>query len=230
MSINRDQIIKCACDLYLSEGTGGFTMRKLAKCVGCTAPALYRHYENKEEVMQEVLGEAFRVFVQYLYRALEGQTPEERFQIAGLSHLQFALENPALYEVIYAPLEMLGIHRGEGEAADHACAVGRFWTDRVREMMDAGFLIPGDPWTVALTLWGHSHGLISIYHRGLLGEVSEEEFRGVVLDSFLQIVRGVGTEKYQQVLQDRADVGDLEGVGVVKPLRPHSSSGFGAGR
>ena len=28
-------------------------MRKLAKCVGCTAPALYRHYENKEEVIKE---------------------------------------------------------------------------------------------------------------------------------------------------------------------------------
>lgn len=229
MSINRDQIIRCACDLYLNEGKGGFTMRKLAQCVGCTAPALYRHYENKEEVMQEVLGEAFRVFVQYLYRALEGDTPQERFQIAGLSHLQFAMENPAFYEIIYAPLELLGIHRGEGEAADHACAVGHFWTDRVREMMDAGFLDSGDPWTVALTLWGHSHGLISIYHRGLLGDVSEEEFRTTVLDSFLQIVSGIGTEKYQEFLEGRPEGEDPGRKRPTSPPRPHTVSDLGVG-
>ena len=82
MSIQREQIIRCACDLYLSEGFEGFSMRKLAKCVGCTAPALYRHYENKEEVMQEVVAEAFRLFAQYLYRALEGRTPQDRFLMA----------------------------------------------------------------------------------------------------------------------------------------------------
>lgn len=203
MSIRREQIIRCACDLYLSEGTGGFSMRKLAKCVGCTAPALYRHYENKEEVMQEVLEEAFRVFAQYLYRALEGQTPEDRFQLAGSFHLQFAMENPAFYEIIYAPLEMVGLHRGEGVAADHACAVGQFWTDRVREMIDAGFLKGGDPWIISLTLWAHSHGLISIYHRGLLGGIGEDEFRRVVMASFAQMAKGIGTEEYQRRLLER---------------------------
>ena len=38
MSIQREEIIRCACDLFLSEGLEGFSMRKLAKCVGCTAP------------------------------------------------------------------------------------------------------------------------------------------------------------------------------------------------
>lgn len=216
MSIDREQIIRCACDLYLSEGTGGFSMRKLAKCVGCTAPALYRHYENKEEVMQEVLDEAFRVFAQYLYRALEGQTPVERFHAAGISHLQFALENPALYEVLYAPLEMIGIRRGEGEAGDHASAVGQFWTDRVREMMDAGHFLQGDPWTVAVTLWAHSHGLISIYHRGLLGDVPEAHFEMMVRESFSQLAKGIGTREYNELLQERLDEARVErGIGGV---------------
>lgn len=204
MRIQREQIIRCARDLYLSEGTGGFSMRKLAKCVGCTAPALYRHYENKEEVMQDVVEEAFRLFSQYLYRALEGQTPEERFQLAGKAHLAFALENPALYEILYAPLDMLGIHRGEGDVGDHACAVGQFWTDRVREMMDAGFIKAGDPRIISVTLWAHGHGLISIYQRGLLPVETEEEFRGLVMASYVQMVRGIGTDAYEELLDQRA--------------------------
>ena len=200
MSIRRDQILRCACDLYLAEGMDGFSMRKLAKCVGCTAPALYRHYENKDAVMQDLVAEAYRQFTQYLYRALEGGTPEERFRIAGQSYVDFALEQPALYEIIYAPVDLLGIHEVTSDAATQACAVGQFWTDRVREMMDAGLIKRGDPHQVSMTLWAHGHGLVSIYHRGLLPVRSEEEFRSLVIESYLRVFSGIGTEAYQQLL------------------------------
>ena len=203
MSIQREQIIRCACALYLSEGLGGLSMRKLAKCVGCTAPALYRHYESKEAVMQDVVAEAYRLFAEYLYRALAGSTPQERFQMAGQSYLDFAMEHPALYEVLYVPLDLLGIQPGHGEEAGQAaCAVGQFWSDRVRELMDAGFMHRGDPHAVSLTLWAHGHGLISIYHRGLLPVSSAEELRIMMVESYERVVRGLGTEKYLSFLTE----------------------------
>lgn len=182
-------------------------MRKLAKCVGCTAPALYRHYESKEEVMQAVVAEAYRIFAQYLYRALEGRTSQERFIKAGHAYVDFALEQAALYEVLYVPLELLGIQNGEGPVADQACAVGQFWADRVREMMDDGFLHRGDPQQVSLTLWAHGHGMVSLYHRGLLGAKTENEFRALIGRSYFQVVRGIGTKKYLDYLASEADPG-----------------------
>ena len=47
----RDRILACACDLYLADGLDGFSMRKLARSLGVTAPALYRHYGSKERVL-----------------------------------------------------------------------------------------------------------------------------------------------------------------------------------
>jgi AcrR family transcriptional regulator len=221
MSIRREEIIRCACDLYLSEGLEGFSMRKLAKCVGCTAPALYRHYESKENVMREVVAEAYRLFAQYLYRALEGRTPPERFTRAGQAYVDFAMEQPALYEVLYVPLELLGIQPGEGAVADHACAVGQFWSDRVREMMDADFIHPGDPHEVSLTLWAHGHGMISLYHRGLLLVSNEEEFRSLIAASYAQVIRGIGTEKYMEFLADQPRDGtDPPGGGKPTQRRP----------
>jgi AcrR family transcriptional regulator len=208
MGIQRDQILRCACDLYLSEGMEGFSMRKLAKCVGCTAPALYRHYENKDAVMQDLVAEAYRQFTQYLYRALEGGTPEERFRLAGQSYVDFAIEQPALYEMIYVPMDLLGIQAADSEAATQACAVGQFWTDRVREMMDAGLIKKGDPQQVSMTLWAHGHGLVSIYHRGLLPVESEAGFRALVVDSYRRMISGVGTEAYEALLR-----GDPDGTG-----------------
>jgi AcrR family transcriptional regulator len=209
MSIQRDQILRCACSLYLSEGFEGFSMRKLAKCVGCTAPALYRHYESKEGVMQEVVAEAYRLFAQYLYRSLEARTSQERFMRAGQAYVDFALEQPALYEVLYVPLDLLGIQRGEGPVADQACAVGQFWSDRVREMMDDGFLHRGDPHQVSLTLWAHGHGMVSLFHRGLLEVKDEDEFRAIIGQSYFQVVRGIGTKKYMDYLSSEADLGSV---------------------
>jgi AcrR family transcriptional regulator len=201
MSIRRDQILRCACDLYLSDGIEGFSMRKLARCVGCTAPALYRHYESKEEVIREVVAESYRKFAQYLYRALEGLTPVERFILAGRSYFDFAMEQPALYEIIYMPRELLGTNHLDSSVADHASAIGQFWSDRVREMMDAGYLREGDPHDVSTTLWAHAHGLISICHRGLLPEKDERDFRTLMTESFLRMMEGLGTEKYGEVAE-----------------------------
>jgi len=202
MSIQREQILKCACDLYLVEGIDGLTMRKLADCVGCTAPALYRHYESKEEVIQDVVSEAYRQFTQYLYRALEAQTPVERFIMAGRSYVLFALEQPALYEIIYLPRHLIGPQEVGSPIGDQACAIGQFWTDRVREMIDAGYLKEDDPHKLSLALWGHAHGLLSIYHRGLLPAFDGEAFGNLMTESFLRMMEGLATEAFQEVADE----------------------------
>ncbi len=201
MSINREDIIRCACELYLSEGMEGFSMRKLAKCVGCTAPALYRHYEGKEEVIRDLVGEAYRQFAQYLHRALGGQSPAERFILAGKSYLDFALEQPALYDIIYAPTEVLGAEQVDPTVADQVCAIGQFWSDRVREMVDAGFLLEGDPHAISMTLWAHAHGMISIYHRGLIPVETEDDFKEKMSESFFRMMKGLGTDRFAEVVE-----------------------------
>jgi AcrR family transcriptional regulator len=60
MSDQHDKILACACELYLEDGLDGFSMRKLARHVGVTAPALYRHFQSREEVLAGILREALK--------------------------------------------------------------------------------------------------------------------------------------------------------------------------
>jgi AcrR family transcriptional regulator len=210
MSIQREQILNCARDLYLDKGIEGLSMRKLADCVGCTAPAIYRHYANKEEVMQDLVGEAYRLFAEYLYRSLEAPTPLERFLRAGRSYVDFALEQPALYEIIYVPTDVLGVTSHTAAVGERVCAIGQFWSDRVREMIDAGFLKEGDPYAISLTLWAHAHGLVSIYHRDLLPMETSEEFGDAVAGSFLRMMEGVGTSDFREEMEKRKTPGGTE--------------------
>jgi len=111
MKTTREQILECACRLYLSDGFEGFSMRKLARDVGVSAPALYKYYGSKEDVLAAVVAEGYRQFSQHLYRALEGRTPGERLAMAAEGYLHYALAHSSFYEAMYTAPEMIGMER-----------------------------------------------------------------------------------------------------------------------
>lgn len=195
MSDQRDKILASACDLYVSEGLDGFSMRKLAKRVGVTAPALYRHFDGRDAVLGEVVREAYRSFMGYIYRALEAPTPLDRFTRAGEGYLDFALQHPRWYDIIFTGPELLGMETLPPDIEAMGCAIHQFWVDRVRECMDAGVLKPSDPLQTSLTMWAHAHGMVQLYHQGNL-QVDEPGFRGLFEDSCARLMAGVATEAF----------------------------------
>jgi AcrR family transcriptional regulator len=182
-------------------------MRKLADAVGVTAPALFRHYGGKEEVLLDVMGEAHSDLMGYLTRARQGQTPLERFSLAGAAYLDFALENPRWFKMIYAFAEFIGLEELPEEVSRRTCAVQQFWHDRVRECVDAGLLRAEAPEVIGLTLWAHAYGLISLYLKGMLG-MPEEAFRQAYRDSFRRIFVGLGTARLGEAMSADGTDGD----------------------
>lgn len=204
MSDQRERILHEACELYLEGGLDGFSMRKLARSVGVTAPALYRHYDSKEHVLMDVVREAYREFTGYLYRGLEGRTPEERLQRAGEGYLEFALRHPRWYRMIFTAAEHLGLEELPDDVEMQGFAVHQFWVDRLRECMDAGLLVSADPVEVGLTMWAHSHGLITLYHNGHM-KMDEEHFVAACSASWRRILSGLATDHYVRALDAREE-------------------------
>jgi AcrR family transcriptional regulator len=202
MSDPRERILAEACDLYLADGLDGFSMRKLAKQVGVTAPALYRHYAGKEAVLADVLREAYRIFTRYVYRALEAPTPLERFTQAGEGYLDFVLEHPRWYSILFSGPEALGMQALPGDIEATGCAVHQFWIDRVRECMDAGILKRGDPASTSVTMWAHAHGMIQLYHQGQF-RMDAASFRALFGASGARLMAGVATDEFARALAAR---------------------------
>lgn len=211
MSEQRDKILGCACDLYLSEGLDGFSMRKLAKEVGVTAPALYRHYESREHVLADVVREAYGEFTGKLYRALEGATALERFSRAGEGYLDFALTHPRWYQILFTAPEQLGMSQLPDDIEAMGCAIHQFWVDRVRECQDAGILVEGDPVQISLTMWAHAHGLVSLYHHGHF-RMDEGTFRTQFQRSGALMMCGLATGGFADELAVRLDTTAIAGA------------------
>lgn len=195
MSEQRDRILGCACDLYLEGGLDGFSMRRLAKEVGVTAPAIYRHYDGRDAVLADVLREAHRNFARYLYQALGAPTALERFLGAGEGYLSFVFDHPRWYGIIHTAHEHLGIDALPDDIQAMEASIQQFWNDRVRECMQDGILKDGDPEETSVTMWAHAYGMIQLYHEGHF-PVSPDEFRALFRASGLRLLSGVATEEF----------------------------------
>jgi len=199
MSDQREKILAAACDLYLEAGLEGLTMRKLAGRLGVTAPALYRHFQSREHVLADLVRSAYREFATSLYRALEGDTPRERLRRAGEGYLEFALRHVRWYQILFIAPEQLGMPRLPEDLEAMGCAIHQFWVDRVRECQDAGLLRQGDARDVSLTMWGHAHGLLLLYHNGHF-RMDETAFRREFLRSVATMMRGLATPEFAEQL------------------------------
>ena len=200
--MDRTDILTRACELYLEGGAEAVSMRRLARDLGVTAPALYRHYDSREAMLLDVVAEAYRRLSERLYGALSGRTPAERLYLAGQAYLDFALDQPKYYEMLYTPAHTLGVDEFPEQVTEQVASVGRFFNDRVRECIDAGLFQPLDPADVSCTLWAHAHGLISIYLRGCL-QMDAGEFRRHYRASSRRAITGMATPAYE-VEMDRA--------------------------
>jgi len=191
MSDTRKRILDAARELYLERGHRGVTMRGVADRVGVTATALYRHFNDKESLVEEVVSEGFRMFSGYLYRSLEGADAAERFRLSGEAYLSFGLEQPEFYRTLFMSARFDGSSQMKNEDP-RSSATFRFLVDRVAECVNDGVLRTDDLEPLALTIWAHTHGLLSLFIAGAL-PVDEEEFREVYGKSLNHLMEGIAT-------------------------------------
>lgn len=210
MSDQREKILSCACDLYVRLGLDGFSMRKLARDVGVTAPAIYRHYDGRDAVLGDVLREAHRTFARYLYGALGEPTPLLRFMAAGQGFVDFVIEHPRWYGIMHTSAENLGMDELPEDIVSMETAVHQFWMDRVRECQQAEILKDGDTEGLAITMWAHAHGMAQLYRHGCFPG-DEGEFRTIFRESGTRLMEGVATARFAAEVAEVPQMAGLTG-------------------
>ena len=177
----RALLVAAARDVFLEHGPVNFSLREVARRVGVSAAAVYRHFDGKEALLFAACTQGFQVFSGYLVRALAAPTPRERMLAMSGQYRAFALENPRDYRFIFMSVETTGsvVHGGKLAAASSSAlpqdTTFRFLVDRVKECIEAGVLAAGEPEKVALLIWAHVHGVVSLRISGHLGAMGDDQ-------------------------------------------------------
>lgn len=191
----RERILDAASEIYLEHGLRALTMRRVATHVGVSATAIYRHFESKEDLLLGLVDQGFRLFGDRLYRALEAATPVARLAATGQRYIDFALQHPGYYGLIFVTPQFWSNEELPPAVRKRSHATFRFLVDRVQECMDAGWLARDqDAERTAHTIWALTHGLVTL-HLARKREETEQEFRESFQIAHAQLIQGLQTRK-----------------------------------
>jgi AcrR family transcriptional regulator len=189
--LTREAIVAATRAVIEAEGRDAVSLRRIAARLGVTAPALYAHYENKESLLAAVADDTFGRLIASLEASTEGvRDPLERIKAQSRAYVRFAIENPALFQVIFLfrPPWSYGAATAELPLVTKAFELS---AAPVQEAIEAGRLRERDPLKASLTLFSAVHGVATLLvARPQLGERFESELVEAVLDS---IVNGLAT-------------------------------------
>jgi AcrR family transcriptional regulator len=188
----RGRLLAAARDLFLESGPAHFSLREVARRVGVSAAAVYRHFDDREALLDAACTEGFHVFSSYLVRALGERTPRDRLVATAEQYRRFALENPLDYRFIFMtpPEELRSSKPAEANAVLRASTF-RFLVDRVSECMAADVLAKADAEKTAFLIWAHVHGLVSLRLSGHIAVLDHDAFASFYRDSVDRLLRGL---------------------------------------
>jgi AcrR family transcriptional regulator len=162
----RAKIGAAATALYAAKGAGAITIRDIAKKLGRSPMGLYRYFADREEILAFVRANAFNRFADALEQAIaSGGDAFARARAVGRAYLDFALQNPNAYRLMFdlSPPDEAK-HRELRRAGERA---GETITRHVRDLAAAG-IVHGDPRQIGHALWAASHGVIVLHLAGRL--------------------------------------------------------------
>ena len=86
------------------EGAGDLSLRGVARAVGVSATAVYRHFPDKDALLSAIAEEGFRMLGQAQRAAFSAarEAGARAFQASGAAYVRFALANPALFRLMFA--------------------------------------------------------------------------------------------------------------------------------
>ena len=158
-------------DDLAEEGVEGLNLRKVARRVGVSHAAPYRHFADKEALLAAIAEDGFRRMGEQLIAnvaSTEGSWTE-KLQGIGRTYLCFAHENRDAYRLMFSHIIA---HRDRHEAL-HTAAKASFdlLAQVIHAGQTAGEFIAGDTALFTISVWSMVHGLASL--------LIEEQLEGV---------------------------------------------------
>jgi AcrR family transcriptional regulator len=158
----RDALVQAALRDVELGGPEAVSLKALAKKLGVSQPAPYRHFADREALLAAVTAEAFRQFSAVLRESMRKPSKRSKLSRIARATLDFGLRRNGTYRLMFASRTMAAAP--EGSELQNA-AMETF--DLVLEALGApaaGFLRERH----ALTIWTGVHGVVMLAEQGLL--------------------------------------------------------------
>lgn len=158
----RESAILAARKQVEREGVSRLSLRKVADEIGVSPAALYRHFENLENLRAELSEVVRQELGQYISDRRDASvfngsktSALKRLNSLGSAYIEYAKKNPRIFEMAFLKCESSTFNEYDGKA----------WLvlqQTVKELVDAGVLNKAKSKTAPILIWSTVHGFASL--------------------------------------------------------------------
>ena len=188
----RERIFWAARQLFDEKGIDAVSLRTLAKAVGITPMAIYRHFEDKQALVDALVLDALDEWARRV-AALPPAHGLARLEQIGEAFLDFALREPRRFEAAFLTHSARARRYPDDFAAGRSPAAN-IQLEVLEELIGRGVLAASSAVEILLTNSALSQGLITLYRAGRIAG-GEEEFRALYRRAMRRSTESFLTEK-----------------------------------
>jgi AcrR family transcriptional regulator len=186
----RGLILDTAMKLFIEEGFGRVTIRRIAEKIEYSPATIYLHFKDKDEILYALHSEGFEELYKRQQAILTIKDPLKRLRKHGEIYLSFALEKPEYYDLMFIMRNPLRKIKDQKEW-EIGLRSYEFLKKNVEECVRAGVFPKINNDVAAFSLWAHAHGIASLIIRERCIMFPEEHLGSIVkgaLDFMLSTV------------------------------------------
>ena len=161
----RQLILKTAMKLFLDDGIENVSLRRIAEKIEYSPASIYSYFKDKSEIIMALHNEGFEKLYA-LQLSLDGiDDPLEKLMQMGRIYINFALENPDYYDLMFIA-KGIGdkiCEKNEWKAGERSY---NYLRENVKQCIEQEYLIKSDVDAVTFVFWSIVHGMASLIIRG----------------------------------------------------------------
>jgi AcrR family transcriptional regulator len=188
----RDSILRAAMKLFLEESFEKTTMRRIAEAIDYTPGTLYWYFKDKDEIVYALHQRGFEMLFARQQPTMAIADPVERLRALAGVYIDFALENPQYYDLMFINSATARCIERDEEWKVGEAAFGVL-RETMRQIIEAGRMRgTADPDVAAYACWAAVHGIASLLIRnrtGMLPEADRERILREAAMLYMQLTR-----------------------------------------
>ena len=184
----RAALIQAGIALLTEGGKDSLTLRKCAARAGVSHAAPAHHFDGLAGLRGAIAQEGFRLFRLSMLEARTAAGGSDLDRLKGIcsGYLNFAIQNPALFDLIFSAAPMSTFEEGLKQGTSFAYEV-------LREAC-APFVPAGqDPVVIETQVWSLIHGYSHLYMAGRFGPIDQTMQARGPIDAVMSLLDGLTT-------------------------------------
>ncbi len=190
----KEDLIQIALDFIAKEDVDKLTLKVLADATGTSRSAIYKHFKNKDALIEAMIVRGFDKFDAdtTVYLKDTSKSLIDRFYLTGKLYVEFARENPNLYRLLFGK-KYAHIREETLSIKDEDCSGFAALKKMVEEAQQQGVYKKEDSYKQSIVIWATMHGVASLIIDGFMDV--EEVYEDLYNTLFETLLVGMAANK-----------------------------------